>query len=100
MDATAIKELLHLRIEQADDKLLSVLAEMTESLFKTYQPEAVEIVDEEEKAFAEEMKNIAPPSWAKPITREQFNAEIKASLAEYERGECLTLEEVEQGKAV
>ena len=41
MDAIATKDLLHLRIEQADEKLLAVLAELTESLFRSYRPEVV-----------------------------------------------------------
>lgn len=101
MDATAMKDLLHLRIEQADEKMLSVLAQLTESLFKSFQPEVIEeteeLVDDEEVAFAEEMKNAPAPPWAKPVTREQFNAEIKESLDQYHRGEYFTLEEIEQG---
>ena len=88
MDAIATKDLLHLRIEQADEKLLAVLAEMTESLFRSYQPGAVEATETE-----------AVPSWAKPLTAEESLADLREGLAEYEAGEYLTLEEASKEAA-
>jgi hypothetical protein len=78
MDAAQIREHLHLRIEQADERLLTVLAEMAESLFKTYQPQAV-----------------APPNKQdfRPLTRQEITSEIETSMAGYNRGEYITLEE-------
>lgn len=81
MDAIQTKELMHLRVEQANDQLLKALAEMTETLFKTWQPEALE----------EGAQGI--PEWAKPMTAEESLADLREGLAEYERGEYLTLEE-------
>ncbi len=42
MDATIAKDRLHLRIEQANDQVLAVLAEVTEALFRTWQPEGIQ----------------------------------------------------------
>ena len=88
MNATATKDLLHLRIEQADEKLLAVLAELTESLFRSYQPEVVEAAETE-----------AAPNWAKPLTAEESLADLREGLAEYEAGEYVTLEEASKEAA-
>ena len=93
MDATATKDRLHLRIEQADEKLLNVLAELTESLFRSYQPGIVKEVGIEN----EETDEIAPPSWAKPMTKEESLAELREANAAAERGEVITIEELEDG---
>jgi predicted transcriptional regulator len=82
MDATQKKELLHLRIEQANEQMLDALAEMAEVLFKNWQPE---VVSQTEAA--------AVPSWAKPLTAEESLADLREGLAEYEAGEYVTLEE-------
>lgn len=89
MDATTTKDLLHLRIEQADEKLLAVLAAVTESLFRSYQPEAVE------KTAAAQ----AVPGWAKPLTAEESLADLRQGLAEYEAGAYVTLEEASKEAA-
>ena len=78
MDTAQIRERLHLRIEQADERLLTVLAEMAETLFKAYQPQAVP------SNYEKHMK---------PLTRQELTSEIETSMAECERGEYLTLEE-------
>ena len=87
MDATATKDLLHLRIEQADEKLLAVLAEVTETLFRTWQPEAMNSSTD------------PVPSWAKSLTAEESLADLREGLAEYEAGEYVTLEEAEKEAA-
>lgn len=85
MDAGLIKERLHLRIEQADERLLKVLAEMTESLFKSYQPDALEQAESSlQETYAQHLR---------PRTREEMTKEIEAAMADYERGDYLTLEE-------
>ena len=85
----ATKDLLHLRIEQADEKLLAVLAELTESLFRSYQPEAVE----------DTQRDTTVPSWAKPLTAEASLADLREGLAEYEAGQYVTLEEASKEAA-
>ena len=72
MSAERLKERLHLRIEQADERLLAVLAEMAESLFKAYPPKAVTPSDGHD---------------IRHLTRQELTSEIEASMAEYERGE-------------
>ena len=84
MNATQIRNRLHLRIEQADEQVLTVLSEMTESLFKMYQPQA-------------EAPN--PNQQFHPMTRRELTSEIEASMAEYERGNCISLEESSQEAA-
>lgn len=78
MDAAQIRERLHLRIEQADDEILTVLAEMAESLFKVYQPQA------ETQSYEQHLR---------PLTRAELTSEIETSMADYERGDYLALEE-------
>jgi len=84
MDVTHIRKHLHLRIEQADEQILAVMAEMTESLFKVYQPHT---------------ENPTPTQQLQPMTRLEITSEIEASMADYERGDCLSLEESSQEAA-
>jgi hypothetical protein len=91
MDAIQRKELLHLRIEQANEEMQIVLAKMVEVLFQTYQPEVIESIAVEEEAAA-----LAPPSWAKPMTKAESLAELREANAEGERGEVVAIEELEK----
>jgi hypothetical protein len=84
MSAEQLKERLHLRIEQADERLLAVLAEIAESLFKAYPPKAVTPSDGHD---------------IRPLTRQELTSEIEASMAEYERGEYISLEESKRESA-
>lgn len=85
MGVEVIKKRLHLRIEQADEKILQVLAELTESLFKTYQPQVLEQPESDKSAvYAEHLS---------PLSREEMTKEIETAMADYERGNYLTLEE-------
>jgi hypothetical protein len=97
MDAIQRKELLHLRIEQANEEMQIVLAKMVEVLFQTYQPEVIT----EEKEWTEEeiMAMPPPPSMRKRMTKEESNAELKEAMAECERGDFLTAEELEKDMA-
>ena len=95
MEATTTKDLLHLRIEQADDKLLTVLAELTETLFKSYQPEVIEeepsMTDNPEEAD----KMAVYEATLKPMTKQELLSEIREGLADYHRGDYVTLDELE-----
>ena len=86
MGIDQIKERLHLRIEQADEKLLSVLDELAESLFKNYQPDALEQARKERIATYE--ANL------KPMTKEELIARALASQADIEAGRIHDIEEV------
>lgn len=95
MDAIQKKELLHLRIEQANEQLLDVLAKMAETLFQTYQPEVIEgeifVAENEEETG----KMTAYEATLKPMNKADFYEQINDGIEEYKRGESLTLEEVE-----
>ncbi|MFT6130481.1 MAG: putative transcriptional regulator [Neolewinella sp.] len=97
MDAIQKKELLHLRIEQANEQMLDALAEMAETLFKTWQPEVVEATEQELKSEEEYAAIYA--KHLKPMTREEMNNELKEAMADYERGDYVTLEEMEKEAA-
>ncbi|PSR10452.1 MAG: hypothetical protein DA408_03860 [Bacteroidetes bacterium] len=85
MGADLIKERLHLRIEQANEQMLQVLAEMTESLFKTYQPQMLEQKEADlSAAYAEHLR---------PLSREEMTKEIETAMADHERGDYITLDE-------
>ncbi len=86
MSTEQIKEVLHRRIEQADDKLLSVLSEMTESLFKSYQPETLE-ENRQQRIAAYEAS-------LKPMTNEELIARAKASDEDIKAGRVHDIEEV------
>ncbi|THH37521.1 hypothetical protein [Neolewinella litorea] len=93
MDATATKDLLHLRIEQADEKLLAVLAEVTESLFRNYQPE---VVEGDERNAGEIHAVPAPPSMRKRMNLKESLADLKEAQGQFESGEFLNSEALDK----
>lgn len=88
MGAEQIKDILHLRIEQADESFLRILHAMTEA----YASEHLE-----ESQITDEMIMAIPPSpkWRK-LSKEELKGELDEANAEYERGEYTTLEELEK----
>ena len=86
MSTEQIREVLHLRIEQADERLLSVLSEITESLFKSYQPEALE-ENRQQRIAAYEAS-------LKPMTKEELIDRAKASDEDIKAGRVHDLDEV------
>ena len=84
MGIDQIKERLHLRIEQADEKLLSVLDELAESLFKNYQPDALEQARKEKITTYE--------ASLKPMTKEELTARALESERAIEAGEVYDIE--------
>lgn len=97
MDAIQKKELLHLRIEQANEQMLDALAEMAETLFKTWQPEVIQEAADEEKTEAELAAVYA--KHLKPMTRQEMKDELTEAMADYERGDYVTLEEMKKESA-
>lgn len=87
MDAIQKKELLHLRIEQANEQMLDALAEMAETLFKTWQPEVVD-TERQQRIDAYEAS-------LKPMTKEELVERAKASDEDIKAGRIHTLEEVD-----
>ena len=84
MNVAATKDRLHLRIEQADEKMLGVLDELMETLFRSYH----------EVTNGEEDQQKAIPEWAKPLTMEESLADLREGVQQYKAGNYVTLEEV------
>lgn len=87
MSIEKMKEVLHLRIEEADERMLRVFHAMTEAY----------AAPSEEEEITDEMIMAIPPSpdW-KPMTKAELKAELDEANAEIERGEFLTVDELEK----
>lgn len=87
MGAEQIREILHLRIEQADETFLRILHAMTEAYASEYL---------EDSQITDEMIMTIPPSsnWYK-LSREDLKAELEEANSDFERGDYTTLEELE-----
>ncbi|MEL6277193.1 MAG: hypothetical protein AAFU03_18985 [Bacteroidota bacterium] len=84
MGFAEIKELLHLRIEQADEKQLRILAATAEAMFEEYSSEGNR--DEDVIGYvAGESMSIA-----------QLKAKINIAEDQIDRGEFLTPQELEK----
>ena len=83
MSTTQIKELLHQRIEQVDESFLNVLYAMMEAYIK----------EQEEAELEQEINAIPPYVPEEPIG---LITEIEEANAEIERGEFVTLEDLEK----
>ena len=96
MDAIQRKELLHLRIEQANEEMQIVLSKMVEALFQTYQPEVMEgeafVAESEDEAE----KMAAYEATLEPMSKAEFYEQINSGIEEYKRGESIPLEEVQK----
>jgi hypothetical protein len=84
MSAEQLKERLHLRIEQADERLLRVLDQFAETLFVEYY------------GSEEDIMELPAPPWAKLLTEEESVADLQEALAEYERGEYTSLDDIDK----
>lgn len=101
MDATQKKELLHLRIEQANEQMLDVLAEMAEVLFRNWQPEVVETT---EQITDEELADLRTPvmttaeyeATLTPMTREEFVARAETANEDIAAGRIYSVAEVDK----
>lgn len=92
MDATQRKDLLHLRIEQANEDMQILLSKLVEALFQTYQPE---VIADEKALTDEEIMAMPPPPWAIAKRVEERNKELLAADAECDRGEFVSIEELQ-----
>lgn len=93
MDSIQRKELLHLRIEQANEEMQIVLSKMVEALFQTYQPE---VIKEEVTKPALEMTTAEYEATLKPMTKDELIARAEASNEDIAAGRIHSLEEVEE----
>ncbi|MBK6621989.1 MAG: hypothetical protein IPG32_14370 [Saprospirales bacterium] len=86
MSTQQIKEALHHRIEQFDERFLRLLYVMAETWIKEQEDAAVEA----------EIAAIPPnPDW-KPLTEEDLMARLEESSAQFKRGEYVTIDELEK----
>ena len=86
MSTSQIRNALHLKIEQLDESFLRVMYAMTETYLK-------------EKADADlekEVENVPPNASWKPLTEAELMERLAASAAEYDKGNYLTIEELEK----
>jgi len=85
MSIQQIKEILHTRIDQLDDGFLRVLYAMLESYMN----------EQEGKSLDELMKNVPRnPEW-KALTEDELLQRLDKSSAQIEKGETISLEELE-----
>ena len=86
MSTSQIRNALHLKIEQIDERFLRVMYAMAETYLK-------------EKADADleqQVGNIPPDANWKPLTEAELMERLAASSAEYEKGNYMTFEELEK----
>ncbi len=88
MGAEQIKEILHLRIEQADESFLRILHAMTEAYASEHLEES-QITDEMIMAVP------AAPS-LKQLTEEELIARLEESSAQAKKGDYITIDELEE----
>lgn len=87
MTATELRTDLLQQIEQADEKLLRVISSVLEAVKVEYVAEVVE----EEK--------VANYSQLKRMTQQEMKDELAEAMADYERGDYVTLEEMKKEAA-
>lgn len=87
MGAEQIREILHRRIEQADERFLRILYAMAEAYATEYLEE--EATDEQVEAAVADVD-------LKPMTKEALISEIKEADAQIEKGEFFTIDDLEE----
>ena len=93
MDAIQRKELLHLRIEQANEEMQIVLSKMVEALFQTYQPE---VIEEPLEKPTLEMAAAEYEATLKPMTKAELVARAEAANEDIAAGRVHSLAEVDK----
>ena len=79
------------QIEQADEKLLRIVSSVLEAVKVEYASAAATAAQEQEVTEEEAEANYA--KHLKPMTREEMTSELREAMADYERGDYITLEE-------
>lgn len=86
MSIRQLKEALHLKIEQIDERFLKVMYAMAETYLN----------EQDEAALEKQLKDIEPnPDW-KPMTEEELIESYKIAASEYKKGNYKTIEDVEK----
>lgn len=86
MSTSQLKNALHLKIEQIDDRFLRVMYAMAETYLK----------EKEDALLETEIESIQPDESWKPMTETEMMERLAASSAEFEKGNYLTLDELEK----
>lgn len=86
MSTAQLKEVLHRQIEQVDKRFLRVMFVMTETWIKEQEDAALEV----------DINATSPnPDW-QPMTEEQLMARLAEGSAQFEKGEYISIEELEK----
>ena len=88
MTAAELRTDLLEQIEQADEKLLRIVSSVLEAVKVEYVRDVTEA--EAEANYAKHLK---------PMAYEEMTNELKEAMADYERGDYVTLEEMEKESA-
>ena len=88
MTITDLRADLLQQIEQADEKLLRIVSSVLEAVKVEYVQETTE--EEAEAYYAQHLK---------PMTHEEMASELQQGMADYERGDYITLEEMKKESA-
>ncbi len=91
MTANQLRTDLLQQIEQADEKLLRIVSSVLEAVKVEYLTEEEEVVGE--KAIADYSQ------YLKPMTHPEMKEELAEAMADYERGDYVTLEKIEEESA-
>jgi hypothetical protein len=86
MSTQQIKEALHIRIEQFDERFLRVLYAMAETWIK----------EQEDAALEADIVAIPPSAEWKPMTEDELMARLERSSAQFKEGEYITIDELEK----
>ncbi len=86
MSTAQIKEVLHRRIEEVDERFLKVMYAMAETYME-------EIEDAELEAIVNSIP--ANSDW-KPMTEEQLMERLEESSAQFKQGDYVTIDELEK----
>jgi hypothetical protein len=84
MSLEQLKEALHLRIEQIDERFLKVMYAMAETYLK----------EQEEAALEKRVNEVETSKDWQPMTEEELMTRLEAASEEYKRGEYKTVEEI------
>jgi hypothetical protein len=94
MTAAELRTDLLRQIEQADEKLLRIVSSVLEAVKTEYVESPVDEEELTDEAFAE-----LPVPDFKRMTNEESDAELKEAIAECDRGEFLTLDDLDKEMA-
>jgi hypothetical protein len=84
MSILQLKEALHLRIEQVDERFLKVIYAMMETYLK----------EQEDAAMQAAIENTAPGTEWQPLTEDELLQRLEEALTQYKSGDFKSIDEV------